>query len=414
MRYGFDYVAGVVQRHPHVKHAVGDLMVGRWRNRSVLLEADLDGFVRSVEYHRRCHLRSARDRATENHDLAFIRRCLVYLNLDKKTHHECFRTLWVQMMRVRVLLYRHLVHDPAHCGLDSFAARFDRLHEYLTDRIEDDVTRIAEQEADLQLECIELRKAPGGVSKLKSLHDKSKETRHKSFRRKRGSSNFVIVQGSRIRRGDESVLIHSLPKRPWGPRITWILHFIRDQGASQGLKVQVARHYQTAWSLAAAIRQRPEFLRSIRGLDVASRELRGPLWAVAAPLHYVREESRLVAARHGEKIRPLRLTVHAGEDFRHLLTGLRAVHEPFWWEMMRRGDRLGHALALGWDPYLWCSKHPKYCNPGVSGCSTWLGCWISLRGADSKACQQLCSRLLGRTFSAMCEHGIRTPTYPIL
>lgn len=334
MRYGLEHIKEVVRHHPHVKHAVGDLKVGRLRDRSVLLEADLDGFVRWVEYRRRRHVRSARDRASEHQGLAFNRRCLAYLNLDRGTHHERFRTLWVQMTRVRVLLYRHLVHDPAHCGLDSFATRFDRLHEYLTDRIEDDVTRIVGQEPGLRVDSIELRKAPGGVSKLKSLHDKSRESLQKRF-----------------------------PRRQRRPRITWILHFIRDQGASQGLRGQVARHYQTAWSLAAAIRQRPEFLRSIRGLDVASRELRGPLWAVAAPLHYVREESRRVAARHGGKIRPLRLTVHAGEDFRHLLTGLRAVHEPFWWEIMQRGDRLGHALALGWDPYLWCSKHPEVLQP---------------------------------------------------
>ncbi len=55
-------------------------------------------------------------------------------------------------------------------------------------------------------------------------------------------------------------------------------------------------------------------------------------------------------APHRARVPGLRLSVHAGEDFVHLLTGLRAVDEPFAWGLMRRGDRLGHALALGRDP----------------------------------------------------------------
>ena len=55
--------------------------------------------------------------------------------------------------------------------------------------------------------------------------------------------------------------------------------------------------------------------------------------------------------------------MHVGEDFRHLLSGLRAIHEPFWWELMRRGDRIGHALALGWDPHDWCTRHAEVIQP---------------------------------------------------
>ncbi len=42
-------------------------------------------------------------------------------------------------------------------------------------------------------------------------------------------------------------------------------------------------------------------------------------------------------------------TVHAGEDFPDLLTGLRHVDEAAHLLGLRPNDRLGHALALGWD-----------------------------------------------------------------
>src|SRR5262249_45103508 len=52
---------------------------------------------------------------------------------------------------------------------------------------------------------------------------------------------------------------------------------------------------------------------------------------------------------------PVRATVHAGEDFRRLVEGLRRIHEPIEFGMIELGDRLGHAVALGEDPDRWLS-----------------------------------------------------------
>ncbi len=46
----------------------------------------------------------------------------------------------------------------------------------------------------------------------------------------------------------------------------------------------------------------------------------------------------------------LGVTYHVGEDFRDLASGLRAVDEALTFLELQRGDRLGHALALGVDP----------------------------------------------------------------
>ena len=50
----------------------------------------------------------------------------------------------------------------------------------------------------------------------------------------------------------------------------------------------------------------------------------------------------------------LRLSVHAGEDFNHIVTGIRKVHETVKFYGMRDKDRLGHALAIGLNPKEWC------------------------------------------------------------
>lgn len=46
-------------------------------------------------------------------------------------------------------------------------------------------------------------------------------------------------------------------------------------------------------------------------------------------------------------------TYHAGEDFYHLLGGLRAIYEAITVLNLQRGDRIGHATAAGVDPETW-------------------------------------------------------------
>lgn len=46
-------------------------------------------------------------------------------------------------------------------------------------------------------------------------------------------------------------------------------------------------------------------------------------------------------------------TYHAGEDFYHILTGLRAIYEAMMYLELRPGDRIGHATASGVDVRLW-------------------------------------------------------------
>lgn len=46
-------------------------------------------------------------------------------------------------------------------------------------------------------------------------------------------------------------------------------------------------------------------------------------------------------------------TYHAGEDFIHLLSGMRMIYEAVDFLEMRSGNRIGHATALGLEPALW-------------------------------------------------------------
>lgn len=51
--------------------------------------------------------------------------------------------------------------------------------------------------------------------------------------------------------------------------------------------------------------------------------------------------------------RRLGMTYHVGEDFRHLLSGLRAIYEVVEFLAPNPGDRLGHGTALALSPHTW-------------------------------------------------------------
>ncbi len=115
--------------------------------------------------------------------------------------------------------------------------------------------------------------------------------------------------------------------------------------------------YREALTLASLLRHNPLMLDRVRGLDVCTDELGVPNWVLVPLIACVREaaEEAATAARrlHGRSLPSLRMTAHAGEDFVHLLTGLRYVDEAIEYFPLREGDRIGHGIALGIEPREW-------------------------------------------------------------
>lgn len=56
-------------------------------------------------------------------------------------------------------------------------------------------------------------------------------------------------------------------------------------------------------------------------------------------------------------------TYHTGEDFYHLVSGIRTVWETVDLLGFQRGDRIGHATALGVDPSIWMHTMPGRVAP---------------------------------------------------
>lgn len=82
----------------------------------------------------------------------------------------------------------------------------------------------------------------------------------------------------------------------------------------------------------------------LRGVDAAANELHAP------------PEPFAPAFRMARNAGIPRATFHVGEDFRHLISGIRSVYEAMTFLDLGPGDRMGHATALGIPPQLWLDR----------------------------------------------------------
>ena len=139
----------------------------------------------------------------------------------------------------------------------------------------------------------------------------------------------------------------------------WLVHFQRKKPGSLSplFGAEVRQTEVDARWLIRAIKAKPTRLRTLRGIDIAGVEVDQPLWVAADALRRVRDASSEVAARRPRRgLQPLRMTLHAGEDFQWLTSGVRAVAEPFRWNLIERGDRLGHGMAFTFEPKDWWKR----------------------------------------------------------
>lgn len=132
-----------------------------------------------------------------------------------------------------------------------------------------------------------------------------------------------------------------------------------ESGHPDGEHDDFSRHGHARRQYAEELRAIRELLRDypwlrawVKGIDAAADELDTPP-DVFAPIY--RQARRELGIEH--------MTYHVGEDFYHLISGVRNVCEAVNLLDLRRGDRLGHATAVGVNPALWLRTMPDHVMP---------------------------------------------------
>ena len=98
----------------------------------------------------------------------------------------------------------------------------------------------------------------------------------------------------------------------------------------------------------------------IVGIDAASEENAMEPWMFAPAYNIMHSERNAKAGFNDydiQNVQSIRFTYHVGEEFRHIISGLRHIDEVIEEFHYQAGDRLGHALAIGIDIDKWIDEN---------------------------------------------------------
>ena len=150
-------------------------------------------------------------------------------------------------------------------------------------------------------------------------------------------------------------VVHRSPSDRRYQRLAIVAHFAKQPWSSTPAhKAGPYRFFQ----LRADLKRRTNELLStlsiwpglnvwLRGIDAAANEMHAPP-EVFASCYRICDRAGLS-----------RRSYHAGEDFPHLVTGIRHMLDVLTLLDFRTGDRIGHGTAMGIDPRLWLKRSPQ-------------------------------------------------------
>lgn len=297
-----------------------------------------------------------------------------------------FSSVFWQYVRVRNLFYRHIVQRPMTPGLLWFVRHYGRLKPCKS-RVTTELTLDSACEVtggDSGLLSLEVRTSPDESSnEMRRFLRMSSRAMQPRLQQTDGVDEFGFVLHFTKSRGGG---IHNGTPAPFGFGTTADPRTRRNHGVRYANYFRQIKRQAAGWM--KLLERHPESLAWIRGVDVASDETAVPSW-VLRPVFIAVQDASSVASRRLKDQRILNVptigtTCHAGEDFVHLLTGLRNVEESVRMFRLREGDRLGHAIALGVDCSTWCSRFRRVMMPKET--RFWDLCWLLFRVGRDLAC----------------------------
>lgn len=144
--------------------------------------------------------------------------------------------------------------------------------------------------------------------------------------------------------------------------------------------------------------QIPGLDRYIVGLDAASLENATPIWVFTKAYQEARDSSIEKVGYGSGSIQSLRFTFHAGEDFRHILSGLRRVDEAVTYLKFHAGDRIGHGTALGIVPEQWQRYNPFVVLPRSEALDNYIWAYYVLSQDTVECSSTLIAYLEGKVY----------------
>lgn len=233
--------------------------------------------------------------------------------------------LWFYI-RIKGIFQRHFIQEPALEGLDFFRSIYNqsRLLKSLRKKIHQQPDLLAQNLSPFnRVNHVEIRTSPEAEDVYALLE----------------LSQYAHQAKSSVQ---VSTIAHFVKKQP-------LTNFALDNLELHGQLKELQQlmdmfHYKGL----------PYFF---TGIDVAGPELNRPNW------FYLPVFIEMRPWWQHRFMHKLGYTYHAGEDFHHLIQGLRHISEIVHYFPWQTGDRIGHGLALAMDVEKWHKKHSIILSP---------------------------------------------------
>lgn len=281
----------------------------------------------------------------------FLFKSLEYIG---KTKDQLFEKIFFQYIRIKNVVFQLKTEINSIKGLDYFTDYYNRSTEITCYSSKEYWKTIIENQLqDKHLKKLELRtsipkeKIKAGIIKtLKSFLAAYKE----------------IIDESK----ENNILI---------PRIGLIFHLIKEKdqfgydkcwqnydnlSKEELYYFNLNRLYEKQIKALIDIRESIAGMdKYILGIDAASIENNTEPWVFTSAYKIARgsQHSKTIYRPSLRNIQNLGFTFHVGEEFRHILSGLRRIDEVIEFFKYHAGDRIGHGIALGVNIDEWASNN---------------------------------------------------------
>lgn len=282
---------------------------------------------------------------------------------ERRFLYDCFRcamsgffseeqnNLFYSYLVIRTDFRGELVQTNKRVGFANFSDYQDRKEYFIEGKkpYEDELVRLALNESLRKRSMISLEARICSKDRSSELF-----TTLKYYER--------IVKGmNRTKENLEDEELKDESGRTAYSKLIYVLHFpkLPDREFVQGVprNDNVRRKYaHQAKCIAALLEKQKGINEHIKGIDACASELHcrpeafGQIFRYLSDIVVICQEDWERLGYAESKKTNLHTTYHAGEDFYDIVDGLRAIDEAILFCGLKRGSRLGHALALGIMP----------------------------------------------------------------
>lgn len=293
-----------------------------------------------------------------------------YLSPEKDEKEKMINDLILQYLRVRNFIFHMSIQQKTIKGLDYFQVEKyswnSKLNQAKNENFWEQAIRAQFQNTDLMK--VEFRLSL--QSELSSLKNNVREFL---------KAYLHILQSEYcIQNKDQTFTVtRSFPK------VGLVFHLLKRyddtipekciaQGNTDSSKLQYGSlqedYLVKIQNLLTLRKENPALTRYLVGIDAASLENSTPIWTFVPIFEKARDstvEPIGVSAYSGCSSQSLGFTFHAGEDFRHILSGLRRMDEVVTNLKFHAGDRIGHGTAIGVNARQWKLSNPIVVMPRI-------------------------------------------------